>query len=295
MRANIECVRCAVDGVLRLLSSLEIEEALKKNILKKCLKLLAESDLSEAPVETSMLLRRIIKESTGIEDFFKDEKEAANNAMIPYYKKLKKEISKSDFHGFKKLILYSTGANIIDFGPIGHEPDFEKVTAEIEEKGFGIDHSEKLYQAIAIAEKIVYLLDNAGEALLDKLFIEFIKKKYPEKKVTAVVRGGPVLNDVTMQEALELGIDKAADKLIGNGSDAPGTLLSDISTEAKRELFNSDLIISKGQGNFETLYGTELENLYFLFMIKCDVVASSIKDANLHDLVAMKNYPSLKS
>jgi len=116
----------------------------------------------------------------------------------------------------------------------------------------------------------MYLADNAGEIAFDRLLIE----KISPERVTLVVRGAPVINDATLADAQAVGLDKIVE-IIDNGSDAPGTILSDCSREFQRLYTDADLIIAKGQGNFETL-NNEPGNLFFLFKVKCPLVADLV-------------------
>jgi len=120
------------------------------------------------------------------------------------------------------------------------------------------------------AKSILYLADNAGEIVFDRLLIE----QLPRERVTVAVRGAPILNDVTWVDATTVGVDTLV-KVIDNGSDAPGTVLADCSDAFQKQFAEADLIISKGQGNFETLSDSP-ENIFFLFKAKCPVVADQV-------------------
>lgn len=116
---------------------------------------------------------------------------------------------------------------------------------------------------------MVYLTDNCGEIVLDKILIRFIQEIYPKLKITVIVRGKNVINDATMEDAEEIGLTKQV-RCIGNGNSAPGTVFRDLSEEAKQVLTNADVIISKGQGNFESMVG-EGFNPYYIFLCKCEL------------------------
>ena len=117
------------------------------------------------------------------------------------------------------------------------------------------------------AKKLIFLTDNCGEIVLDKLLLETIVKVYPHLECTIIVRGEPVLNDATMEDALQVGIE-ACGKVIPNGTNIAGTYIPWISTEARQVMEEADMLISKGQGNFESLHGCGL-NIYYLFLCKC--------------------------
>ena len=160
--------------------------------------------------------------------------------------------------------------NIIDFGPTD-KFDVSGTIKRVLKSDFAIDHSQQLKVEIEKANTILYLGDNCGEIVLDKLFLETIN----HPNVFFAVRNKPVLNDVTEKEALEVGIDKVA-KIISNGDDTPSTLLHRVSEEF-RDIYNTaDLIISKGMGNYEGLMYETNPRLFFLLMIKCQVIGNNI-------------------
>jgi len=139
--------------------------------------------------------------------------------------------------------------------------------------------------ALSLVGKVLYLCDNAGEIVFDRILIEELQVNYPIE-ITAAVRGGPGVNAVILEDARQVGLDQVC-RVISNGFDAPGTIISDCSREFTDLYRSSDLIISKGQGNFETLWG-ENEDIFFLFKIKCDVVARHVK-GEVGDTVLMEN------
>lgn len=168
-------------------------------------------------------------------------------------------------------IKYVCAGNYIDFGPTGSIDD--SILGGLLKKAADEKVSEEelvcLKADLSQARKLVYLTDNCGEIVMDKIFIRLLKEQYPELHVTVILRGGPALNDATLDDVAEVGLTELAD-CIGNGAPITGTDLSAVSDEAERLIRGSDVIISKGQGNFEGLYGEKL-NPYFLFLCKCDL------------------------
>ncbi len=129
--------------------------------------------------------------------------------------------------------------------------------------------TEAFSEELQAAKTLAYLTDNCGEIVLDKLLVELLKEKYPGLSVTVIVRGGAVTNDASMEDAMEVGLSEGV-RCIGNGNRAAGTVLGRLSEEAKAALFGADVILAKGQGNFESLYGEGL-NPYYLFLCKCEL------------------------
>ena len=158
--------------------------------------------------------------------------------------------------------------NYIDFSALQGEVSFEKLEEMLEKTGeISVDTSvyEQLCSDLANAKTLLYLVDNAGEIGFDRIFAEQIAKKYPHLNITFCVKGAPVSNDATRQDALEMGISFP---VIDTGVGIAGTLPECISPEAKQALFSADVILSKGQANVESLYGCGL-NIYYAFLVKC--------------------------
>jgi len=158
--------------------------------------------------------------------------------------------------------------NVIDLGAKADlkEDDARTAVARSMEEPFHGD-LDAFRRAVESAERILYLGDNAGEIVFDRLLIEQLSPR----PVVFAVRGVPVINDATVHDALQAGLQNLVE-VIDNGSDAPGTVLADCSEEFRRRFHDADLIVSKGQGNFETLFG-ETAPIFFLFKVKCPVVA----------------------
>ncbi len=206
---------------------------------------------------------------TDISNPYASEKKESNISTLKLYKDLRIKVLEST-NPFGMALRLSIAGNIMDYGASGSfevEPTIRRVL----ESDFAIDHSVELEKRIKSATKILYLGDNAGEIVFDKLFIEMIMHPH----LTFAVRGSNVLNDATIEDAQEVGIDLVAD-VISNGYDAPSTVLSECSTEFLKIYNEADLIISKGQGNFEGLIDENDPRIFFLLMIKCDVVAEVI-------------------
>ncbi|MBF0519231.1 MAG: DUF89 family protein, partial [Nitrospirae bacterium] len=162
--------------------------------------------------------------------------------------------------------------NIIDFGIYDLSVDIEGTVERALKEHIEVDDFQCFSKEVQKHEEILYLLDNAGEIVFDLLLIEVLTCM--GKTVTAVVKGAPVINDVTMTDAIEVGLADLC-RVIDNGSDAVGTVLEFCSNTFKEEFNRHDLIISKGQGNFETLVDTDKNNC-FLFQAKCDVIARAL-------------------
>lgn len=219
-----------------------------------------------------------------ITDPFKKEKANSNQIALALYQQWKPRILSSD-NPFDLAIRLSIAGNIMDYGA-NISFDVSKTIQTVLKVSFAIDHTALLKNKISKAKRILYLGDNAGEIVFDKLFIETIK----HHEVIYAVKGGPILNDATMKDAKEVEIDLVAD-VISNGFDAPSTVLNKCSKEFLEAYHSSDVIISKGQGNFEGLMNVSDSRIFFLLMTKCDVIAEKLKVKKGSFIVYHQNEP----
>ena len=184
------------------------------------------------------------------------------------------EILNNIYNSQDKLLAalkYAMAGNFIDFA-VMEKVDIDELKDLIKkatEEVIDSKEYENFRKDIGNAEKIVYIADNAGEIVFDKIFIKVIKEIYPDINIAVIVRGKPIHNDATIIDAEEVGLSDIIE-VIENGTDIPGTQLDEINAKAKGAIENSDLIIAKGQGNFETMVGCG-KNIYYLFLCKCDL------------------------
>lgn len=200
-------------------------------------------------------------------DRFREEKAASNRFALARLEQLRRQAEQGSdpvLSGLKLAIL----GNYIDFGALAGEVSFEKLEGMIagaEEMELDMDCYHALVSDLQNAKTLLYLTDNAGEIVFDRVFAEQLQKKFPHLSITFCVRGGPASNDATREDAIAAGIPFA---VIDNGTCIPGTVPDKIGKEAKEALDTAHVIISKGQGNCESLYGYE-RNIYYAFLIKC--------------------------
>lgn len=203
-----------------------------------------------------------------MEDFTRINKEY-DQLMLDLEAELRSTIRYSK-DPLKAALIYARTGNYIDFAAL---PEVSKETAlsliKSENKD-DLDEQEyrQFCQDMKKAENVVYITDNCGEIVLDKIAIQILKKIFPNIRITALVRGLPAGNDATMEDAEFCGLTDVV-PVLGNGNDVGGTWLHGISTHARELLYNADVIIAKGQGNYETMHGCGL-NIYYLFLCKCD-------------------------
>jgi len=209
------------------------------------------------------------KELNGVADPFLNEKAQSNAIALQLYKEWKPKVLASA-NPFNLSLRLAIAGNIMDYGT-DQEFDVHATIKKALHVDFALDDSALLAQRIKEAKTILYLGDNVGEIVFDKLFIETMM----HNNVVFAVRGYPVLNDATLADAQEIEMDKIAD-IISNGFDAPSTILSQCSSEFLDVYNSADLIISKGQGNLEGLIGERDPRLFFLLMVKCNVIGERL-------------------
>jgi len=278
-RVTYECIPCAINSLITLFRKGLIPPQKQDQSMRELLQSLGHLNYNESPPAVGREMHRAIRKLISNPDPYKDLKEEYNSLMLSYYPDLKQKVTKAD-NPFQIALRLAIAGNIIDFGP-NHSFDLEHTINRAIDASLARDHSEQLQQAIQQSRTLLYLGDNAGEIVLDRLFLETIQ----HPRVYFAVRGGPIINDVTVEDAQQVGIDNLA-TIISNGDDAPGTLLQYVSPQFKEIFEKADLIIAKGQGNFEGLTGNR-GNIYFLLMAKCNHVANHI-GVNVGDLLVFK-------
>lgn len=264
MKLSATCVACIVRRQAELIEKFSEEQ--QRNYMEKVLSLLQKQEES-APAVTEEITR-LYTETFGPQADFVALKKSYNKWMLEKEDFFRQEIQKAEDSLFHALRLARAG-NYIDFGAMGsvNEEKLSALLEDVRREALNEKDCEEFRTALAKAKNLVYCTDNCGEILLDKLFIEEIKRVNPRLTVTALVRGKPVLNDATVEDALQVGMAQVAD-VLSNGSGAAGTVLGRLSEDAQKALYQADVIISKGQGNFESLHGCGLP-VYYLFLCKC--------------------------
>ena len=213
----------------------------------------------------------------GTDDPYREIKREYNQLLLDREKDCTDRILAAD-EPFQLALRYAVAGNLVDFGGKNTftRKDVTSLIDRVPEIAFAIDDSEDLLAAVRRARSIMYLGDNCGEIVLDKLLIERILRENPSVQVTYGVRGGPAINDVTLDDAEQVGMADVA-RVLSSGVATPTTVLSASTEEFRRAFFDADLVISKGMGNFEVLVdGCGREDVYFLLMTKCTLVTDLV-------------------
>ena len=291
MRTYLDCIPCFFRQALDMTRITGVDEATQKRVLNEVSKLIPDFPLDASPPKMGREIYRIVKGITGKNDPFKKIKQKSNKLVLDIYPKLKEEIRSSDDKLLAAVELAIAG-NVIDYGvknSLDIDKEIEKILArDFAGSGNGSNHNfdyQEFKDALNNARSILYLGDNTGEIVFDKLLIEELNKISSDIKIVYVVRDKPVINDALMEDAISCGLDKIVD-VISSGCDAPGTILDLCSKEFLKLYKNAELVISKGQGNFETL-ADENRSIFFLFKVKCPVIANHT-GFNMGDIVLKK-------
>lgn len=228
------------------------------------------------PNHMGTLLERVAP-LLGTDDPYRDIKVEYNQLLLDREGDCLERISEADAP-FELALRYAVAGNLVDFGGKNTftKQDVTSLIDRVPEISFAVDDSAAMLDAVRRARSIMYVGDNCGEIVLDKLLIKQIARENPDVQVTYGVRGGPVINDATLDDARQVGMGEVA-RVLSSGVATPTTVLDACSDEFRRAFLDADLVISKGMGNFEVLIdGCGRENVFFLLMTKCEYVADLV-------------------
>lgn len=269
MNTSAFCFACLIQKQEQAIRHFS-DEAKKSQYMRLVLKTLADAKEEDSTPYYSGLLSRLYRSFWGEnEKFYEGDKLRFNRMMLDEEAALEQEITTSADPLITAIQIARAG-NYIDFGALSQveEERLAEILSTAHKDTLPPEEYQRFVKELSCAKRLVYLTDNCGEIVLDKLLIRQLKKQFPQLSITAIVRGEPVLNDATYTEAEQVGLTEHC-TVIGNGTDYAGTILSAISPESKAEMDAADLIIAKGQGNFESLHGCG-KNIYYLLLCKCE-------------------------
>lgn len=263
------CIGCILRRQEERIRELVFPEETKSAFMKELCALIANAPEDATTPVIVADIRVLIQKYFDITDSYEAEKKHYNELMMDSEDVLEQMIAGAD-EPLKEALRLARIGNYIDFGALNelNEKKLGELFAESENDMVDETEWSTLKKDLQNAKTLVYLTDNCGEIVADKLFIKEIKKEYPQLDIAVIVRGQDVLNDATMEDAKAVGLTEIV-KVIGNGSAIAGNSLGYISEEAEELIRTADVVISKGQGNFESLNGCGL-NIYYLFLCKCD-------------------------
>ncbi len=272
VRLDPECIRCLLNKHLNAAPK-TASKAECTAYMQRMLRLIADASPFEgAPVLVSEI-EALQKEMFGIVRDFSKEKAAFNALMLSLESVLWHRISQSA-DPLYAAVQFAMIGNYIDFGAMDRvdEQTLNGLLSDSARFVPGRETYEAFREDVLKAKKLVYLTDNCGEIVLDKLLIRQMHALNPQMQIAVITRGAPVLNDATMEDALSCGLDEHA-QVMHNGNGVAGTCLARVSGEAREEIDTADVIIAKGQANFETLRRCD-KNVYYIFLCKCELYAN---------------------
>ncbi len=283
MQTFLDCIPCFIRQALDAARLSTDDKKIHEQVVREVLILVNKLDMGQSPPLMGQKIHRLIRKLVGVEDPYREVKSEFNELALKLYPKLRKLITESE-KPLETAIRLAIAGNIIDFGVSSKlkKADIDAAISECMDKSFSAVGLDSFREALNRARHILYIADNAGEIVFDRLLIE----KMPIEKITLVVKGSPVINDATMEDAVLAGLPKIVE-VIDNGSDAPGTILESCSQTFRGRFDNADLIIAKGQGNYETLSDVG-KNIFFILRAKCPVIADDI-GCEVGEMILKKN------
>ena len=267
MKTYLDCIPCFFKQALFAARAAVDDEETIKEVLDRVGALVSDIPMYNSPPETGREIYRIVREVTGVDDPFAGLKAESIETALKLYPQFKQRVEASN-DPLESAVRLAIAGNVIDFGA---NPDFQ-LEEEIQETLHlepVINNYDAFRQNLETAQNILYIGDNAGETVFDRILIEAMARP-----VIYVVRERPIINDATMEDATRSGLGEVAD-IVSSGWDGPGVSLKEGSGTFLRHYDRADLIISKGQGNYETLSG-EQKPIFYLLKAKCPVIARNL-------------------
>jgi uncharacterized protein with ATP-grasp and redox domains len=271
MKIGLECIPCFVRQAFEAVRFVTDDQRNRERILRQVVFRIANESFEKTPPSVGGDIHRIVRLMSDNSDPYLEIKKDSNELAMRLMASLKARI-KSSQDPFETAVRLAIAGNIIDSGQGDHvgEEKLKETISECLDQPISQDAINELREEIGKTSNILYLADNAGEVFFDRLLIEELDGCH----ITFVVRGAPIINDALRDDARMAGIDTLAE-VVDNGSDAPGTIVEECSEEFRRHFAEADLVIAKGQGNYETL-SDERKIMFFLLKAKCPVIANDI-------------------
>ncbi len=273
MQTYFDCLPCFVRQTLDAARMAGLDSRQTDRVLRETLTLLAKISYSKSPAYMAGKIHRRIREITAITDPYSELKKEYNRKALEKLPELRARVANSATP-FLTAVRLAIAGNLIDFGlrRAEEEVHLDETIRDALAQPLAIDHTALLRKTLDQARTLLYIGDNAGEIVFDRVLIETFPATV---RTTFAVRGIPIINDVTFEDARAAGIPEVAE-VISSGSEAPGTVLEDASPEFRRRFDQAEVVIAKGQGNYETLSGSGKPNLFFILKAKCPVIAAHI-------------------
>ena len=271
---DLECLHCALNQVIHTTEVAGTPEPLRRELMQRALKLLAEGDVNRNNCIQIEQVYRMVAEGLGDPDPYRETRLFFDREMLRLLPQLREHIAQSD-DPLRSAVRAAIAGNLIDLAALGGEVTLERALQKVQDvdrEGLYFDDCDALDAALRSARTLLVLGDNCGEIAMDRLLIETIRRLYPQIEVKYSVRGAAIVNDVTYEDAAAVGMEEVAE-VIDNGDCLLTTLLCRASEDFKREFYAADVIIAKGMGNYEGLHKCDRGSIWFLMIAKCSVIA----------------------
>jgi len=269
LRSHLDCIPCFLRQALEAARATTDDELVHYQILNSVAQRIFQLSSNLTPPEVAHQVYRLIHQITGNNDPYHQAKIEANRIALALYLRLKETTSGSE-DPLLTACKVAIAGNSIDLAPGSYHGGIDEIVETALASPLVINDYPDFKSSIYSSKRILYLGDNAGEIVFDRLLIEELRK-VKDLEIIFVVRERPIINDATLDDAIFVGMDRVA-QVISNGSDAPATILSQCSPEMLEYYHSADTIIAKGQGNYESM-DEEPKNIFFLLRVKCPLVA----------------------
>jgi uncharacterized protein with ATP-grasp and redox domains len=273
MKIDLACVGCIVNQSVKVADAIGADSTLRSKLLGTVDAMSKEFSFSLSPPEIAADVYEKMAQIAHKEDLYDEVKEHSTQKALSFVPFLKEKLQTSD----DKLLTatkIAVAGNVIDLAA-EVEFDLQEELEKIFHTEFAHNDFEALREQLSCAKRVTILGDNVGEHIFDYLFIEVLRELYPKVHFSYMVRGCPIINDVTLKEAKEAGFDELCE-LIDSGVNTPGFTYNRANDYAKKVFDEADVVISKGMGNYECLSPSHRDNICFLLKVKCEVVAASL-------------------
>jgi uncharacterized protein with ATP-grasp and redox domains len=275
VKTAIDCLPCYLRQTLQVARLSTSDPELQLQVMRRVAELTRDMDMEKTPPENSVPVYQAIAEITACVDPYLEIKQQSNEQALALLPEFQKELQQSN-DPLAVALRLAIGGNIIDYGAM-HSFDVDAAMERCLKTSFAVDHSRELQvqvRALSKGAKVLYLADNSGEIVYDSLVVKELTDLGLD--VTVAVKSGPIINDALLDDARACGLDSIA-HVLENGTSCPGTPLASCSDALQQAFTDADLILSKGQGNFETLSEVKAE-IFFLLTVKCSVVGAHLAE-----------------
>ncbi|MBI2426140.1 MAG: DUF89 family protein [Candidatus Hydrogenedentes bacterium] len=269
MKSTLDCLECIVRQALRASRVATTDPAVQRQIIDETSRRIGELDLEDSPASVSMMAYEITSQLSGNADPYRELKWKQNELALAMEPALRHLVD-AEPDRLEAALHIAAAGNVIDLGVMTTEQiDVEAAVTQVMHERFAVDHSAAFKASLSRCKDLLYLLDNAGEIVFDKILIEELQK---HTRVTAVVKAGPMINDVLREDAEQVGLTQLCE-VIDNGGAFIGSPLHRVPQAFLDRMAAADMIVGKGQGNYETVDDFD-GDVFLILRAKCEIVAA---------------------